>query len=321
MNTRQIWSLIFSVALVISVLSCSDDKDEEPACDTFSSADSVCFCTQNPDDINCVKAPTAFTIGLHTEEMVTLTPTSVNGTIWSKGFLIGSSIYLIDRESDSPHAFWKLDLEAADAWTQLAGFPGTSYGLTGSANGKGYVSSYASNKFWEYDPASNEWTPLEDLPFSPGETDWVEYKGKYYVPSHSGIYEFNPTTKEWTNFSEQTFSGFGAIFLLGDNMYWWNINNDYMSRFNLATKTYEEHDLPEGFNKSVSYNHPFVLGGVAYVIHGKTLWILNKNTNTWTQNDEIITTPGSTYADDVFVFEDKAYIVDDGYVKVFQPGD
>ncbi len=319
MNTKQFWSLIFSVTLVIGALSCSDDE-EEPACDTFSSADSVCFCTKHPDDIACVKVPTAFSIGLHTEETVTLTPHSINGTVWCKGFAMGSSIYVIDRQSDSPHAFWTLDLEGTDAWEPLEAFPGTGYGLTGSANGKGYASSYASGKFWEYDPGTNEWTPLDDLPFSPGETHWVEYKGKYYVPNNSGIYEFNPTNKEWTKFSEQTSSGFGALFLLGDDMYWWNINDDYMSHFNFVTKDYEQHDLPEGFNKAVTYSSPFVLGNVAYVVHGNTLWILNKGTNTWAADDDIITS-GTSYPDDVFVVDGMAYIVDDGYVKVFQPGD
>lgn len=315
MNKKQICSFGVCVALVIGVLACSDEG-EKPGCDTFSPADSVCFCTKYPEDVACVEEPTTFSIDLHTDEVVALTPHSANGTIWCKGFSIGSSIYVIDRQSESPHPFWKFDIEGSGSWQALADFPGTRYGLTGSADGKGYASSYASNKFWQYDPASNEWTPLDDLPFSPGETHWVEYKGKYYVPNHTGIYEFNPTNKEWTKYSEQTLSGFGALFLLGDDMYWWNVNDDQMKRFNFVTKALEVHDLPDGFNKSVTFNNPFVLDNTAYLVDFKTLWIFDSETKTWSGNDEIITS-GSSYVDDVFVLGGKAYIIDDGRVRVF----
>lgn len=319
MNTKHFWSLASCITLTIALLSCGDD-DENPSCDTFTPADSVCFCSSHPEDIACLKLPAEFTISLYTEERVTLTPHAGNGTLWSKGFVIGNTIYVIDRQSESPHAFWKFDVQANDTWEQAADFPGTSYGLIGSANGKGYASSYASNKFWEYDPTANEWTPMTDLPFSPGETHWVEYKGKFYVPNYNGIYEFNATTKEWTIFSDQASSGFGAIFLMGDDMYWWNINNDYMSRLNLATKTYEEHALPDGFNKSVVFNSPFVLGNFAYVVQYRTLWIFNPSTKTWTQDDDIITSGGS-YVDDIFILDNKVFIVDDGFLRVFEPGE
>lgn len=319
MNTKPFWSLLLCVMLIIVLLSCGDD-DNNPECNTFSSADSVCFCTAHPEDMACVKPFKEFAISLYTEEKASLTRHSSNGTIWSKGFTIGNSIYVIDRESDSPHAFWKIDIEGNATWQALADFPGTRYGLIGSANGKGYASSYASYKFWEYDPATNEWTPMPDLPFSTSETHWVEYNGKFYVPDNNGIYEFNAATKEWTKYSEQTSTGFGAIFLSGEDMYWWNVNNNYMSRFNLATKTYEQHPVPVNFNKSVAFNSPFVLDGFAYIVEGRSLWIFNPDTKIWLRDDDFVKS-GGYYADDAFVLDGKAYILDDGYLNVFQPAE
>jgi len=316
MKINYLYSLLFSGLLCLALFSCgSDDDGDDKSCHEFSSADSVCFCTAHPEDARCNF--TAFSISLFTEEIVDLTPHPSNSTVWCKGFIIDNSIYIIDRESTSPHAFWQFDVDENDTWVERADFPGTKYGLTGSANGKGYASSYASNKFWEYNPTTNEWTPLADLPFSPGETHWVEYEGKFYVPRHDGIYEFNATTKEWTKFSNQASSGFGALFLIDDNMYWYDINNDFMNRFNLETKIFETHDLPEDFGSSVAFNSPFVLDNNAYVVQSNSLWIFDKESNTWSVDDEIIT-GGSAYPDDVFIIDGIAFILDNGYLKTFE---
>jgi hypothetical protein len=310
---------LFSCGLFVFVLfSCGSDDDDKPNCDTFSTADSVCFCTEHPVDANCIKPEfTVFTISLFTEEKVTLTPNATNGTLWTRGFVIGQSIYLIDRESASPHAFWQFDVGANDTWQEKADFPGTAYGLIGSANGKGYASSYASKKFWEYDPGSNQWTPMPDLPFSTGDTHWIEYDGKFYVPSHTGIYEFNATTKEWTKFSEQTSTGFGAIFVIGDDMYWYNVNDDHMSHFNMVTKAYDTVDVPDDFNTNVAFHSPFVLGSKGYVVNSNSLWIFDNTSRTWSVDEEAIE-EGSSYPNDVFVIENTAYLTEGGYLKVFE---
>lgn len=317
MKTKTLLSLFVCGALFSALFSCSDDdKNDNTNCETFSSADSVCYCTAHPDDFPCTTF--SFVIDSYTEETVTLTPHPSNGTLWCKGFAIGNDIYLIDRQSASPHAFWQYDLTADHPWTAKANFPGNQYGLTGAAKGKGYASSYASNKFWEYNPSTNEWKPLADLPFSPAEQHWIEYKGKFYVPSHDGIYEFTPDTKEWTKFSNQESSGFGATFLIGDDMYWYNINDSQMSRFNLSTKTYQLHDLPETFGSSIVFNSPFVLDNVAYIVESNQLWIFNHQSHTWTTDDDAIES-GRAYPDDVFVVDGKAYLIDDGELKIFTP--
>lgn len=314
MKIKPLFALIPCIVFFFALLSCGSDNETPPSCDEFTSADSTCYCSAHPDDLRCNSL--SFSIAAFTENTPDLTPHPSNGTIWTKGFAIGKSIYVIDRESTSPHAFWKFEIDKpTEEWKQQANFPGTDYGLTGSANGKGYASSYASNKFWEYNPASNEWTPLTDLPFSPGETHWVEYNGKFYVPNHNGIYEFTASTKSWLKISEQTSSGFGSIFLVGDDMYWFNINNDYMSHFNLASKAYDELDLPDDFGYSVAFNSPFTIDGRTFLIVSTDVWIFDNDTKTWSLDEDGLES-GSAYGDDVFVIEGKVYLIDNGTLKL-----
>jgi hypothetical protein len=315
MKIKDLTTLLPFSLLLFVLLSCgnnNDKPDPEPICDLFSSADSVCFCKTHEENVRCNK----FTLSTFSKEQAGLTPHIANGTLWSKGFVIGHSIYVIDRESASPHAFWKLDVDKNETWEAKADFPGSKYGLTGSANGKGYASSYASKKFWEYDPTTDQWTPLNDLPFSASETHWVEYQGKFYVPAHDGIFEFNAFTKQWNKFSDQTSSGFGAIFIIDDDMYWYNINDSYMNNFNLADKSFKKIDVPEDFGSSVAFNSPFVIGTTAFVVSNRSLWILDEHSGSWYVDEDAITS-GGAYGDDVFVVDDKIYLIDNGHVKLF----
>ena len=313
MKFNYLFTLLFSCLLISILLSCGDDEDTPTiVCDTFTSADSVCYCNANPEELSCRN----FSVSVLKSEAPELA-TADNGTIWTKGFVIGSSIYIIDRQSDSPHAFWRLDVDAGGDWERLADFPGNRYGITGAANGKGYASSYSSNDFWEYDPINDEWTQLADLPFFASEMHWVEYKGMFYYPDHDGIFEFNPATKEWAKISEQTSTWFGGIFLVEDDMYWYNINHNYMSHFNLTSKTFEEHMLPADFGWSVSFNSPIVINNNAFIVIGGSLWTFDNATHTWSFHEDRLTS-GFCYADDVFLIDETAYIVDNGVVKVFE---
>lgn len=253
------------------------------------------------------------TVSLYSQHGATLTPHVNNGTLWTKGFAIGRSIYIIDRESSSPHAFWKFDLDKDEAWKSMAAFPGTKYGLTGAANGKGYASSYASNKFWEYDPAQDKWTPLEDLPFAVAEIHWVEYGGKYYVPSASGVFEFNASTKGWTKITDEGAS-VGAIYRIDDDLFFYNINNDHYYQFNLISKELSEHDLPDNFGWAVSFNAPFTLGNKAYTVISKDLWIFDKATKEWSMEEDALA--AGCHGDDVFMVDGEVYLVSDGSLFV-----
>lgn len=304
--------------MVFGLMCCGKDSDDEgkPNCDEITPENAVCFCEQHPESGHCKSLE--FIISNVTEKKAAFTPHEANGTLWSKGFAIGHVIYLIDRESEAPQSFWKYDLDGDDEWIQLADFPGDdAYGLTGAANGKGYVSEYASAKFWEYNPAINEWNPMPDLPFSPAETHWVEYNDKFYVPHNDGIYEFDPTTKAWAKISDEISTGLGAIFLMDEDMYWYNINNDFMSHFNFADKSFDTIDLPGDFGSSVSFNCPFVIKDQAYVIVSNDFWSFNSDSKTWTFHENGLQ-KGAVYGDDVFVIDGRAYLVDNGYLKIFE---
>jgi len=305
--------------MVFGLVRCGKDDDNDngaPSCEEFTSENAECYCEQHPESGHC--KPLELIISEVTEKEVGLTPHASNGTLWTKGFAIGNVIYIIDRESEGPKAFWKYDLDGDDEWIQLADFPGDDgYGLTGAARGRGYASQNASGKFWEYDPASNEWIPIPDLPFTSAETHWVEYNDRFYVPHSNGIYEFDPTTKEWAKISDQTSTGFGAVFLVGDDMYWYNINSDFMSHFNFADKSYDTVDLPEDFGSSVSFNCPFVIKDQAYVVVSNDFWSFNNDSKTWTFHENGLQ-EGAVYGDDVFIIDGRAYLVDNGYLKIFE---
>lgn len=310
MTIKRLYIFFVGCLLFFFLFSCGkDDNMQTPICDVFSSPDSVCFCATHVEDLKC----TDFKISVFSKADAPLIPTQTNGTIWSKGFAIDHSIYIIDRTSETPHSFFKLDVQKNDAWEVKASFPGNKYGLTGAANGKGYASSYASKKFWEYDPEKNEWTALNDLPFAPGETHWVEYNGKFYVPDYDGIFEFDASTREWNKISSQTSSGFGAIFIVGDDMYWYTSNNSYMSRFNFVDKSYEK--VPHSFSNAVSFERPFVIEGTAFITFSYELWIFDAVSKTWSSR---ALKSGSAHGDDVFVIDGKAYLIDNGSVKVFE---
>ena len=306
---------LFTVALIsFSLSACdSDDAEEALGCDTYSVATAECFCDKHPDDSQCKPY---FETKIISKDAAALTPHASNSTLWSKGFAIENALYLIDLESGTPHKLWKY-LKASGTWEQMASFPGTKYGLVGAANGKGYASGYASKKFWEYDPATNQWNALSDLPFAPGEVHWVKYGDKFYLPTWNGVFEFNPTTKAWTNIYDQALQGtFDATYLLGSTIYWFDINGDHIYSFDLSSKATNSFPFPEGdFANNISFNNPFVLGSNAFIVNSKTLWIFNPETKTWAEEKDVLTT--GAWADEAIVIENSAYIIFDGNVISF----
>jgi hypothetical protein len=118
---------------------------------------------------------------------------SING----KGYL---GVGWVSQKNANVSDFYEYDPET-DAWTKKASFPGT---LRGSAtsfslpNGKGYVMmGYANelglylNDVWEYDPAENKWTRLDDFPGSPrfGARAMVIGNDAYIMTGYGGVYE------------------------------------------------------------------------------------------------------------------------------------
>jgi len=306
---------LFTLALIglfISACDGDDVVDNVPSCDTYSASTAECFCEEHPDDKQC---KTYFETQVLSEKAVSLTPHTNNGTFWCRGFSIANSIYVIDRESGTPHKFWKY-IKESDSWEQLASFPGTKYGLVGAANGKGYASGYASKKFWEYDPSSNQWNPLSDLPFAPGDVHWVKYENKFYLPTWNGVYEFDPATKAWTSIYEKALQGtFDAIFLLGSTLYWFDLNGDNVYSFDLSTQVTNSYPFPEDFAVNTAFTSPFVLGNNAYIVNNTSVWIFDPQSNTWAVEKNVLTQ--GAYAKDAMVIDNTAYLVDSGYVISF----
>lgn len=86
------------------------------------------------------------------------------------GFVINGTGYCIQQDGRC----WKYD-PLSDSWQQKASLPPSIYNMSGfSLNGYGYIigdvnrAAYAGNgriKLWRYNPASDQWTPLnEDYP-------------------------------------------------------------------------------------------------------------------------------------------------------------
>ena len=74
------------------------------------------------------------------------------------------------------------------SWNAIAPFPDARFGAIGiSVGGKGYVGLGSSNAgyhndLWEYDPTTNAWSPLANMP-APGRQAAIAFaiNGKIYV--------------------------------------------------------------------------------------------------------------------------------------------
>src|SRR5690606_2694673 len=115
----------------------------------------------------------------------------------------------------------------------------------------------------------------------------------------------------------QSSTGFGAIFLVGDDLYWYNINFDYMNHFNFIDKSFETVELPENFGSSVTFNSPFVVKGQAYLIANDDLWSFDNDSKTWTSQENGIQ-EGAAFPDDVFVIDETVYMIDNGNLSVLK---
>src|SRR5688572_25282529 len=107
---------LFTAAIIgFSLSACgSDDVEEALGCDTYSDATAECFCDKYPDDSQCKPY---FETKVVSKDVVGLTPHTSNGTLWCRGFAIENSLYVIDRESTTPHKFWKY-LKESGTWEQ-----------------------------------------------------------------------------------------------------------------------------------------------------------------------------------------------------------
>ena len=165
------------------------------------------------------------------------------GRYSAKSFVIGKYAYVgtgsYDSSSEYLGDFWRYDPEV-DKWEQVAAIPvGRCGAVAFSVNGKGYCGlgideggSFlnALKDFWEYDPATNQWSQLPDFP------------GLRY-----GAFGF----------------GLGDAGYVGggfDKRYFYND----MWRLNIDRRCWEKVESPSGFAPRMGAT-PFIVNGKAYV--------------------------------------------------------
>ncbi|MCW3101714.1 MAG: hypothetical protein JWO09_154 [Bacteroidetes bacterium] len=201
-----------------------------------------------------------------------------------KGY-VGTGMNNADAFAGTPLSdFWEYN-PATNVWTAKAPYPGNSgggiYYATGFAvSGKGYfccgkrgASSY-STELWEYNPASNTWTPK--APFPGG----VRYGGAAFTIGTAGyygtgtdeniltqdFYKYTPATNTWSAIA--TFPGAGrfacsAFTLSGRGYLVFGTDGGYKDEL------WEYNPLTDYWSVKASYPNGERRSGVAFTIGSK----------------------------------------------------
>jgi gliding motility-associated-like protein len=165
----------------------------------------------------------------------------------------------------------KLSAASGDNWTQKNNFPTNVYFACGMSIGNlAYIASGNGGtqlKFRKYDPSTDTWTQLPDLPMTYlAASQGIAWRGKLWAyGSDRSMYMFDPVTEVWTKkavcpiqvTNAQTFLLNDQIFLCGGangstsfkEVYAYDLVNDNWARKN---------------------DMPYIVGsGVAFALHGK----------------------------------------------------
>ena len=172
--------------------------------------------------------------------------------------------------------------KARGTGARLADFPGEGRvgAIAFSLSGKGYfglgsnMSGYL-NDFWMYDPVTDSWEQMQDVPSDLPVEAAVTINNKAYVVTYSGIlYEYNPLVDKWnpvSDFPPGNRPGL-AGFSIGGNAYFGCGNNIDIENFSVF----------------------------------KDFWRYNPSSNEWTQVADL---PGMPRTQAVsFVVGDKAFV-------------
>jgi len=211
----------------------------------------------------------------------------------ASGFAIGGTGYIVGGFSNqlkiTPKDFWAYDA-ASNSWTKKADFPGNGreFGIAFSINGKGYFGlgyddpfrlNPEGADFWEYDPATDQWTKKRDVPFITREAAvGFAMNGKGYVglgtnfnysTQYRDFWEYDPAIDTWTKKADYP----------GDGIF-----------------------LGTGFS----------INGLGYVGFGassnvsKQFWEYNASSNTWSRKADL---PASGRTDAIgFAIGNKGYV-------------
>ncbi|MEO0330806.1 MAG: IPT/TIG domain-containing protein [Bacteroidota bacterium] len=245
-----------------------------------------------------------------------------NGGYDNVAFAIGDKGYALDMSSGN-NRLYQYD-PSTNLWTQKSSFPGDRRQdmTTVVFNGKAYAGlgrvlggvfrSYFD--WWEYDPATNEWTQKTNCPISSGEGFAIG--NKVYMQqidtSRKRFYEYDPSTDTWTqkqDFAGEAYSSRPVIFTIGDKGYiatgsfskkLWEYNPDNDSWV-------EKADLP---GRGRSFAVGFTINGKGYVgsgAHGHAdFWEYDPMIDTWKEKSSF--TKGNRSSAFSFVVGNKGYV-------------
>ncbi|MFC0875046.1 kelch repeat-containing protein [Saccharicrinis sp. FJH2] len=139
------------------------------------------------------------------DKWIKLTDFKGGPRIKASGFVIGDYLYfgLGFNENRPLSDFWKYNFKTG-VWKELDPFPGKvslNKALAFSINSKGYIKEGASynSGFWQFNPETEEWTPVAKLP-SKSNVYGFSLNGKGYVgggTSYSETWEYHPDLNKW----------------------------------------------------------------------------------------------------------------------------
>lgn len=133
------------------------------------------------------------------------------------GFAIGTKVYIgLGASNNGKYLsdFWELDTKTS-TWKQVAGFPGKprAYAVSFVIGAKAYVgtgriggqSGTAYKDFWEYNPTTDTWRQVTDLP-GEARAEAVSFvlNNQGYVGTGQGIadkkdfWKYDPATEQWS---------------------------------------------------------------------------------------------------------------------------
>lgn len=231
-------------------------------------------------------------------------------------FTVGDFAYIgtgVDTAEIVHKDFWKYD-PVTDVWIQVSDLPGAARRNASafSIGGFGYVGIGMNNAdanfgsalsdFWKYDPSTNSWTSIANLPgggiyfatgFSVGDKGYIccGKKGPNWYTTT--LYEYNPSSNSWI--TKASFPG-GVRYQLSsfviDNMAYVGLGVDQdlyrkdFWQYNPVSNSWTAiSDLPASERGS---SHTFTLGQRGFVCMGTNggmlddLWEYNPFTNDWT---------------------------------------
>jgi N-acetylneuraminic acid mutarotase/surface antigen len=216
----------------------------------------------------------------------------------------------------------------AAAWTTRANMPVSYRDNSASTiyNNELYVFGGDHNlEAFKYNPTSNIWTPLANLPngtYEGGAVTLGSYIYVFHSPFSENVQRYNPANNTWTTLSACPNALRGRSYLAYNNLIYaiggangGLIYQTTVDIYNPATDAWTTSAYPmpvaKGFASAVTYNNKFyILGGLSNSSGGFgdfTVYEFNPSTNAWTQKTSC--TAFNRSLNKAFLYGNKIYVV------------